>query len=309
MAIMAARAETGKRIVLLAEGAYHGAAAWCTPNPAGVLPEDRAHLRYYQYNDVASLEAAVAEAGDDLAAIFASPFKHDAFVDQVLPDPTYARRARQLCDETGARLVLDEVRGGFRISRDCSWSLVGVEPDLSCWGKAVANGHPLSVLLGSAACRKGAEAIYATGSYWFAAVPMAAALETLRIIRETDYLEHMIAIGDRLRTGLASAATRHGFGFRQTGPSQMPLMLFDDDPDLRVGYAWAEEMMSRGVYIHPWHNMFVSAAMTEADIDFAIEAGDASFAAVRARSATLEPSPVLMAMAAARASRHDPVTA
>ena len=301
MAVMASRAQTGKRIILLAKGAYHGAAAWCTPVPAGVLPEDRALLRYYDYNDVASLEAAVNEAGDDLAAIFASPFKHDAFTDQALPDPAYARRARELCDENGAMLVIDEVRAGFRLARDCSWSLVGVKPDLSCWGKSVANGQPLSFLLGSDRCRAGAEAIYVTGSFWFAAVPMAAAIETLRIIRETDYLEHMIRIGDRLRGGLAEAAARHGFGFRQSGPSQMPLMLFDNDPDLRVGYAWSEEMLSRGVYVHPWHNMFICSCMTEADIDIAIEAGNASFAAVAARRGSLEPSPVLLAMAAARA--------
>lgn len=300
MAIMAARAQTGKRIVLLAHGAYHGAAAWCTPAPAGVTPEDRAFLRYYDYNDAASLEAAAAQAGDDLAAIFASPFKHDAFFDQALPDPVYARKARELCDATGAMLVVDDVRAGFRIARDCSWSQIGVEPDLSCWGKAIANGYPLSVLMGSDRCRTGAGSIYTTGSYWFAAVPMAAALETLKIIRETDYLEHMIHIGDRLRAGLAAAAARHGFGFRQTGPSQMPLMLFDDDPDFRVGYAWAEEMLARGVYVHPFHNMFVAACMTDADIDFAVEAGDASFAAVAARRDSIEPATALMEMFAAR---------
>lgn len=299
MAIMAARAQTGKRIVLLAKGAYHGAAAWCTPLRAGVVAEDRATLRYYDYNDAESLEAAVRAAGDDLAAVFATPFKHDAFFDQTALDPVYARRARQLCDETGAMLVVDDVRGGFRLARDCSWSLVGVEPDLSCWGKAIANGYPLSVLLGSDRCRDGAGAIYVTGSFWFSAVPMAAAVETLRIIRETDYLEHMIRIGDRLRDGLAAAARLHGFGFRQTGPSQMTIMLFDDDPDLRVGFAWAEEMLARGVYIHPWHNMFVAACMTDADIDMAIAAGDASFAAVRRRMGDLQPSPVILAMAAA----------
>ncbi|MEH3047625.1 aminotransferase class III-fold pyridoxal phosphate-dependent enzyme [Sphingomonas adhaesiva] len=300
MAMMAARAQTGKRIVLLAKGAYHGAAAWCTPHPAGVVPEDRALLRYYDYNDADSLEAAVRAAGDDLAAVFASPFKHDSFVDQALPDPAYAHRARALCDETGAMLVVDEVRAGFRLARDCSWSLVGVQPDLSCWGKAMANGQPLSFLLGSDRCRVGAGSLYVTGSFWFAAVPMAAAIETLRIIRETDYLEHTIRLGDRLREGLSAAAMRHGFGFRQTGPSQMPIMLFDDDPDLRVGFAWAEEMLVRGIYVHPWHNMFLAACMTDADIDMAVAAGDEAFAAVKARRDTLTPSPVLTAMAAAR---------
>ncbi|MGH1560304.1 aminotransferase class III-fold pyridoxal phosphate-dependent enzyme [Caulobacter segnis] len=102
---------------------------------------------FYEYNDVESLEAAVREAGSDLAAIFASPIKHDTFVDQELPNPEYARSgSRVLCDEHGALLIVDDVRAGFRLARDCSWSLVNVKPDLSTWGKAIANGHPISAL-------------------------------------------------------------------------------------------------------------------------------------------------------------------
>lgn len=295
MAMTTARAQTGKRRILVAEGAYHGAAPWCTPMPGGIVPEERAFISKYVYNDVASLEAAVAAAGDDLAAIFASPFKHDAFTDQADPDPAYARRARELCDKTGAMLIVDDVRAGFRLVRDCSWELVGVRPDLSSWGKSFANGHPISVLLGSNSCRAGAESIYATGSFWFSAVPMAAAIETLRILRESDYLEHTVKLGQKLRAGLDEAAARHGFSLRQTGPVQMPLILFDNDPDFRTGFAWAEAMLERGVYVHPWHNMFLCAAMTEADIDLALAAADQAFAAVKA-AAELQPHALLMEM-------------
>ncbi|MDF8334353.1 aminotransferase class III-fold pyridoxal phosphate-dependent enzyme [Novosphingobium cyanobacteriorum] len=296
MAMTAARAQTGMRRILVADGAYHGAAPWCTPMPGGIVPEERAFISKYKYNDAASLEAAVAEVGDDLAAIFASPFKHDAFEDQVLPDPTYARRARELCDQTGAMLIVDDVRAGFRLVRDCSWELVGVRPDLSCWGKSFANGHPISALLGSDRCRAGAEAIYATGSFWFSAVPMAAAIETLRILAESDYLERTIRLGEKLRAGLAIVAERHGFTLRQTGPVQMPQILFDGDPDFRIGFAWAEAMLERGVYVHPWHNMFLNGAMTDADIDFALEAADGALSQVRSSIASLEPHPMLMAL-------------
>jgi glutamate-1-semialdehyde 2,1-aminomutase len=301
MAMSSARAQTGKRIVLVAKGAYHGAAPWCTPIPAGTVAEDRAHVRTYVYNDVASLEAAVADAGDDLAAVFASPFRHDAFIDQEAPEPAYARRARELCDQTGAMLIVDEVRAGFRLARGSSWSELGVRPDLSAWGKCFANGHPISALLGSDSCREGAGSIYATGSFWLSAVPMAAAIETLRIIRESDYLEHMVRLGDRLRSGLDAAATKHGFTLRQTGPVQMPQIIFADDPDFRVGYGWAEEMLARGVYMHPWHNMFLCAAMTEADIDLTLAAADDAFAALAARRGDLAPHPILVALAAAAA--------
>jgi glutamate-1-semialdehyde 2,1-aminomutase len=288
MALMIARAHTRRRTVILAKGAYHGSAPWCASRSAGVTPEDKANQILCDYNDVASLEAAVAQAGDDLAAIFAAPVKHDAFIDQALPDPAYARRARELCDKAGALLVVDDVRAGFRIARDCSWSVVGVEPDLSCWGKCLANGHPLSALLGSDKARRAAASVFATGSYWFAAAPMAAALVTLRRIGESDYLEHIEGLGARLREGLAERAAAAGLGFRQTGPVTMPLFLFDDDPDLRMGFCFASQMLARGVYTHPWHNMFLCAAMTTADIDGALDAAEAALDVVRGKRPALE---------------------
>jgi glutamate-1-semialdehyde 2,1-aminomutase len=289
MAMVTARAHTRKKTIILAKGAYHGAAPWCTPRRVGVTPEDRANQIFCDYNDVASLEAAVAAAGDDLAAIFAAPLKHDAYIDQVLPDPVYANRARSLADENGALLVVDDVRAGLRIARDCSWSAVGVEPDLSTWGKCFANGHAISALLGNNKARKAASHIFVTGSFWFQAAPMAAALATLKLVRESDYLERIDVLGLRLRDGLAERADAAGFGLRQTGPVTMPLFLFDDDPDLRKGFCWSSAMLERGVFVHPWHNMFLCAAMTEADIDQALDAAEGAFKVLQGAAPTLAP--------------------
>ncbi|NML90662.1 aminotransferase class III-fold pyridoxal phosphate-dependent enzyme [Sphingobium sp. TB-6] len=291
MAMTIARAQTGHRKVLVATGAYHGAAPWCSPFPAGTVPEDRAHLIYYTYNDAESLETAVKAAGEDLAAIFASPHKHDVFADQQPLDREYAERCRALCDKTGAILIVDDVRAGFRIARDCSWEVVGVRPDLSCWSKAIANGYPLAALLGSDRVREGAAKVYVTGSFWFQAVPMAAALATLEVIQTTSYLEDMVKLGTALRAGIDAQAHAHGFSIRQTGPVQMPILLFDDDPDMRLGAAFAGGMIARGIYFHPWHNMFLCAAMTDDDMAQVIDAAGETFAAMDSERAKIQPHP------------------
>ncbi len=293
MALTTARAHTRKKTVIRAKGAYHGAAPWCVPRPTGTIESDRAHQVLCDYNDVASLEAAAAQAGDDLACIFAAPFKHDAFIDQAEPDPAYARRARELCDQTGALLIVDDVRAGFRLTRDCSWSKIGVQPDLSTWGKCLANGHGLSALLGNDKARKAAASIYVTGSFWYQAAPMAAAIETLGLVRNTDYLERITALGERLRSGLHERASAAGFSLRQTGPVTMPLFLFEEDPDLRNGFCFASAMLDRGVYVHPWHNMFLCAAMTEADIEDALNAAEGAFGVLKRQSPSLQPVPKL----------------
>ncbi len=298
LAVMVARAHTRRRKILVAAGSYHGAAAWCTPVPIGTLPEDRAHLIAFEYNDLESLARAAREAGDDLAGVLVSQHKQDAFVDQELATREFAHAARALCDRTGALLLLDEVRGGFRLARDGSWTHLGVQPDLSAWGKCLANGHALSALLGSEHVRAAATRVYATGSFWFQAAPMAAALVTLRRIRETDYLERTRRLGQKLRDGLARQAAAHGYALRQSGPPQMPQILFDGDPDLRRGCAWTAEAVRRGVYLHPWHNMFVCAALTDADVERTLAVSDEAFAALRQREGSLQPHPRIAALLA-----------
>lgn len=293
MALVVARAYRGKRKILVAKGTYHGAAPWCTPYPGGILPEDRAHIVYFDHNDEQSLADAVKANEGDIAGVIATPFRHEVFADQFEPSAAYAHTARRLCDEADALLIIDEVRAGFRLARDCSWAQFGIEPDLTCWGKCIANGHPISALLGSEKVRKAATEIFVTGSFWFSAVPMAAGIETLRQIRETAYLERTYALGQRLRDGLAAQASSHGFSIRQTGPVVMPQVLFDEDPTFKVGYGWTSECLKRGVYIHPYHNMFMCDALTEADIDTTLAATDQAFESLKRNFDTLEVHPIL----------------
>lgn len=301
-AIMVARAQTGRRKILYAKGAYHGAAAWCTPRLGGVLPEDRAHLVYYEYDSAESLADAFRAHAGDVAGVIATPFLHEVFRNQSDPNRDFALAARQLCDEHGAMLIVDEVRSGFRIARDCTWAQYGVQPDITTWGKCIANGYPISAVLGSKTSRKGGEEIFVTGSFWYGATAMAASIQTLRLIRETDYLERTVETGRRLREGLQQQAASHGFTLKQTGPVQMPQVFFEDDPDFRVGYGWTVEALKRGVYLHPYHNLFLSGAHTLGDIEKTLEATDGAFEALKRRRAELEPHAVLTQLLASRAA-------
>lgn len=277
-----ARAATGRRIVLVAEGSYHGAAPWCTPVPAGTTEADREHQRRFAYNDLASLRAAAAAAGEDLAAIIVTAFRHDNVVDQELAMPEFALAAREACDRAGAALILDEVRAGFRLHPGGSWEPLGVRPDLSAWSKAIANGHALAAVTGREALRAAASRIFVTGSFWCAAVPMAAAVATLARLDALDAIARMEALGRRLREGLDGLARARGIGLRQSGPVQMPLLLFEDDPEFAKGFAFCAAALRHGAYLHPRHNMFLCAAHTEADIDRVLEAAEHGLRAVEA---------------------------
>ncbi len=280
MAVTFARAGTGKRKVLVAKGAYHGAVPWTSPSLSGVTAEDRAHIDHYIYNDVASLEAAVDRNSGDLAAIVASAFRHDVGIDQEMPSAAFARRARELCDATGAALIIDDVRAGFRLHLGGSWETVGVRPDLSAWSKSIANGHSLAAITGNDRFRDAVKGTFSTGSFWTAAVPHAAGVATIRALTRDDGIGHMVAMGERFRSGMEALSRKHGIGIRQTGPVQMPLVLFEDDAELKKANAFCSAALRAGAYFHPKHNMFLCTAHQAADIDAALVAADVGFEAV-----------------------------
>lgn len=280
--VSVARAATGRRKVLVAEGSYHGSAPWFTPRLVGVTPEDRANFVRYRYNDVASVEVALAEAGDDVAAVLVTPIRHDLGLDLEMPDPGFARYLRDACDRMGAALVLDDVRCGLRLNNGGSWDHLGVQPDLSAWSKAVANGYALGAVLGAEPLRDAAAGIYVTGSFWYAAVSMAAGLATLAVVEEENTVEQMAKMGTLLRNGMAAQARNHEVEACLSGPPQMPFLTFGGDSNYLLADVFAESAIRNGVWLHPRHNWFVSGAMTESDVEQVLEATDSAFAAVAA---------------------------
>jgi glutamate-1-semialdehyde 2,1-aminomutase len=282
-----ARAATARDVILLARGCYHGAAPWATPFPAGVTAGDRAALDYFEYNDAASFEAAVERAGDRFAGVMVTPFRHIEGIANEDVDPEFARLLRRTCDAKGAVLILDDVRCGFRLNVGGSWEPLGVRPDLSAWSKAIANGYPLAAVVGIDALREAAESVFLTGSFWTGAVAMAAAVATLEILREGNAFEQMTASGERLRKGIeAQIGALENTKARYTGPVTMPYVVFDDDGGHKRIEAFAVACLRHGLYLHPRHNWFLSAAHDEGVVDAALAATAAAFSEVDAAVAS-----------------------
>jgi glutamate-1-semialdehyde 2,1-aminomutase len=283
-AVTVARVHTGRRVLMRAAGAYHGASPLWTPGPAG--PEDSAHQLTYRFNDLESVRAAADEAAGDLAAIIVSPFRHDAGHVQELPTLEFVQGVRDLCDATGAVLILDDVRAGFRIDLGGSWAPYGVKPDISAYSKAIANGYALAAVAGADHLREATGKVFATGSFWFSGVAMAAAVATISTMEETNAIGQMVRAGTLLREGLAAQARSHGLSVTQSGPVQMPFLSFDSDDleqrDIPRATLFTSESVKRGAYFHPTHNWFISAAHTAEDVERTLAATDAAFAAVRA---------------------------
>lgn len=277
-AIMVAREVTGRSKVLKVAGAYHGAHAWCTPGHGGLIAEDRVHIHDFPWNNVEKLTALFRQYRGQIAALVLTPFHHPAYADSQLPTPAFVQAANALCHEHGTLLVLDDVRCGFRLSIDGSHRNFGYEPDLAIYCKAIANGHPISACVGKKKHQVAASRVFLTGSYWNDPAPMAAALATLKVIARDNLPAQLDQIGQRLVAGLLALGEKHRVPLKSSGPNALPYVRVADDPSFAKTQALCAAAAAEGVFLHPHHNWFISAAHTESDIDDALVRIDRAFA-------------------------------
>jgi glutamate-1-semialdehyde 2,1-aminomutase len=281
-AVQVAREHTQRRKILKVAGAYHGIDPWCTPGHGGLLPEDRAHVLEFHWNDLESFEQLRRCHRDDIAGVIMTPFHHPAFKPSQMPAEGFWAHIESACRQDGIVLILDDIRAGFRLNLRGSHRFFGFEPDLICLCKAIANGHALSAALGRAELRVAASKVFLTGSYWNSTPAMAAALACLKILERENVVTTLAHQGQKLLGGLVAAGRRHGYAVSPSGPPALPFISIGEDPSLRRQQRFCAEMARRGALLHPHHNWFMSAAHSTQDVTVTLTWADESFAALRA---------------------------
>ena len=279
--LQVAREHTGRKKILRAHGSYHGSHAWCTPGHGGLIEEDHAHIHGFTWNDLEDFERLLKQHRGQVAGVMVTPFHHPAFGDSVLPAPGFLQGVEAACRREGVVLILDDVRGGFRLHQGGSHRRFGFEPDLICFSKALGNGYPISAALGRQELQRAAGRVFLTGSFWNNAVPQAAALACLDVLAREDVPAKLAATGRQLREGMERLSAKHGVPIRYTGPDAMPFMSFAEETNFYRSQTFCKEAIRRGAFFHPHHNWFLSAAHTPADIDETLAIADAAFEIVR----------------------------
>lgn len=281
LATRLARASTGRPKILVQHGAYHGFDTWCVVGGKGVPAGHRADIVEYQWNDPASIHAAFDKHRGEIAGLLMCPIKHDAMHDIESPERPFLDAIRERLAAERALLMIDDVRCGFRLhASGASHKLWGLEPDIVCFGKAISNGEALSVLVGRAALAEVAKDCYFSATYFFSAVPKAAAIATIRAYDAEGAFAKMQSIGESLRAGIVGAAATAGVPIRYTGPPAMPNLVFEGDPRFKRGRRFSGLAARRGIILHPRHNWFVSAAHTADDVKTTVAVAEECFGLV-----------------------------
>ena len=248
----------------------------------GVIAGDVAGFMRIPWNDAEAFERVLAEHPGQIAGFIGTPYHHPTFADSELPAEGYWQRIRELCDRHGVVLIVDDVRCGFRLQPGGFNEYFGFKPDLVCFCKAIANGYPISALVGTEALRGEAAKVFYTGSYWYQAVPMAAGARLPRGARaprrpraacRTTASASPTAWSPRR----ASTATIS----RSAGVPSMPYLRLTDDPSLMLHQRFCGECTRRGAYFTSHHNWFLSTARTrEEDLERTLAIVDDAFTAL-----------------------------
>ena len=287
-AIRLARAATRRDPILKFAGCYHGhsdgllakagsgVATLGRPDSAGVTVGTARDTITVAYNDVAAARRAAHEIA--LAAIIVEPYAGN--MGCVPPDEGFLDALRDICDETGALLIFDEVITGFRVARGGATARTGVRPDLVCLGKIVGGGLPVGAYGGPRALMSHIAPLgptYQAGTLSGNPLAMAAGAATLDLLDAAAYAR-LESAGAALEDALISAAGRAGAPARVQRVGSLLTLFFTDrqvrnENDARASdiarfAAFHRAMLRRGVLLPPsqFECLFISLAHTDADI-------------------------------------------
>jgi glutamate-1-semialdehyde 2,1-aminomutase len=296
-AIRLARGATGRSKIVKFEGCYHGhgdsflvkagsgALTFGVPTSPGV-PKANADLTLtLPYNDIDAAKALFAEQGHDIAGLIIEPVAGN--MNCILPVDGYLQSLRELCTQSGALLIFDEVMTGFRVALGGAQAHYGVTPDLTTFGKIIGGGMPVGAYGGRRDLMEQiapSGPIYQAGTLSGNPVAMAAGLAMLELIQAPGFHDQLAARTRLLADGLQSVADGEGVAFSTNRVGGMFGLFFSAEEVQTYAQATAADtalfnrffhgMLKRGVYLAPsaFEAGFMSSAHSEQDIADTLEA-------------------------------------
>jgi glutamate-1-semialdehyde 2,1-aminomutase len=290
-AIRLARGFTRRDKIVKFEGCYHGhvdsllvkagsgALTLGQPDSAGIPAALAALTLALPFNDLDALRLAFERNPGEIAAVIVEPIPANAGL--ILPAPGYLEAMRELCTAHGALLIFDEVMTGFRVARGGAQELLGLRPDLSCFGKVIGGGLPVGALGGRADIMDFLAPlgpVYQAGTLSGNPLAMAAGLAQLGILDEQDIFAKLEKLGAQLETETRAALKSAGLDYVFYRVGSMFCLFFTERPvrnlddaktaDLEYFARFFHAMMGQGIYLAPsqFETGFISAAHTEDDI-------------------------------------------
>lgn len=297
-AIRLARGYTGRDKIVKFEGCYHGhsdsllvkagsgALTLGVPSSPGVPAALAEETLTLTHNDSDEVRKVFSEIGDQIACIIVEPVAGN--MNCIPPEEGFLETLREVCDESGAVLIFDEVMCGFRVGLQGAQGVYNVQPDLTTYGKVIGGGMPVGAFGGKRAVMEHIAPlgpVYQAGTLSGNPLAMAAGLKTLELISAPGFFESLSEKAAKLAAGLQAAADENNVPFTTNQVGGMFGFFFTEEKnisrfaqvckgDMDRFRKFYHGMLNEGIYLAPsaFETGFISSKHTDEDIEKTIEA-------------------------------------
>jgi glutamate-1-semialdehyde 2,1-aminomutase len=296
-AIRVARGYTGREKIIKFEGCYHGhgdsfliaagsgAMTFGVPDSKGITAGVAQDTLTAPYNDLDAVKQLFAHNSGKIAALILEPVVGNMGL--VNPEPEFLQGLRDLCTQEGTVLIFDEVMTGFRLSAAGAQGLLGVNPDLSTFGKIIGGGLPVGAYGGKKEIMEmvsPAGPVYQAGTLSGNPVAMAAGITTLNILKaDPEIYSRLDSKGAQIEQGIKSILSEKGIEHIVNRCGSMFTVFFTEGPirnlsdakksDTALFGRFFHALLDQGVYPAPsqFEAMFISDAVGEEEIGFLLD--------------------------------------
>jgi len=274
-AIRLARAYTGRDHVLVC--GYHGWQDWyigSTTRSLGVPDVVKKLTHKFEYNNIQNLEELFGKYKDKVAAVIMEPMNVN------WPIEDYLQQVESITKKNGALFILDEMITGFRYAKGGAQELFDLKPDLTVFGKGIANGFPLSVLSGRREVMTMVEDIFFSGTFGGETISLTAAKVVLDKVKNEYFIEKISAMGSRLISGVNKLIDKYNMNqyISINGHPSISYLVISNTKNytsLEIKTLFLQEVFLRGILVLGNHN--ISYSHTENDIDKLLDVYDEVF--------------------------------
>ncbi len=255
VAVRIARAATGRDRIAFC--GYHGWSDWYLAanlesddslnghllpglSPLGVPKGLKGTALPFRYNRIEELMAILDRYPGEIAAVVMEPLRNE------MPAPTFLGAVKALAKAAGAVLLFDEVSSGMRLNTGGAHLLMGVEPDLAVFAKAISNGYPMAAIIGRDEVMDAVERTFISSSYWSERIGPVAALATIKKYQLANVSKHLTIIGKAVQDMWSKAASDAGLQIKVYGIYPMSYFSFIGPNTQAMMTFYVQEMLKHG---------------------------------------------------------------
>ena len=300
IAIRLARAYSGKEVVLFC--GYHGWPDWYLSSnladdksldghllpglePRGVPRRLRGTAIPFNYNDTTGFLKLIKKYGGEIAAVVTEPIRNS------YPEKGFLDALRDQTRKRKIPLVIDEITAGWRLCLGGAHKVLGIEPDIAVFAKAMSNGFPMAAIIGRKEFMDKAQETFISSTYWTDRIGPAAAIASINKMKRCGVADHLSRVGKNVQDGWTRISKKHGVDIEVSGIYPLGHFSFQHKEPLVLKTLYTQLMLKRGFLAT--NAFYASYAHKDKDVQDYLSAADEAFAEISKAIRSGRPSKLL----------------